>query len=336
MREGPVVTAGRGWDGRFMPRRPGPPSSAQRNALPLPAVHLAREYSAATVKQRLRTGEWLRVRPGAFVDAAPMAALTSLDRKRAWALAHAVAVHRTLTVPHALSHTSAALVHGLPLISLPTTTHITQAQRRSGTDARDLTRHRLPLPPEACEEHRGLRVTNLERTAVDCAMLLPADSGLVVVDAALHLGADPGALTGLLAQRSGRHGVPRARAVLELADAGAESAGESLLRFTVVRAGLPAPVTQLEVRTSAGTYWADLGWPEHRVLLEFDGLVKYRSTSGANDVVVREKLRQDALEAAGWRVLRVTYADLKAPRALIERVRLALGVGRTRRTAALG
>jgi len=91
------------------------------------------------------------------------------------------------------------------------------------------------------------------------------------------------------------------------------------------------PQTQIEVTTRLGTFWADLGWEEWRVLIEYDGRPKYRSV----DDLIREKRRHDALLEAGWRVLRVTTEDLRSPVALLARVErmLPAGVIRTPRTA---
>ena len=75
----------------------------------------------------------------------------------------------------------------------------------------------------------------------------------------------------LLDDMAGARGVRRARTVIELADDGAESPGETATRFVVLRAGLPVPRTQIEVTTRLGTFWADLGWEEWRVLVEYDG-----------------------------------------------------------------
>jgi hypothetical protein len=68
-----------------------------------------------------------------------------------------------------------------------------------------------------------------------------------------------------------------------------------------------------------------LAWAEARVALEFDGFVKYSGRLGAApEVLFAEKRRQDALEAAGWLIIRVTWADLTNLDATILRIRRAL------------
>jgi hypothetical protein len=81
--------------------------------------------------------------------------------------------------------------------------------------------------------------------------------------------------------------------------------------------GLPAPTTQFRVVDEAGVLVGitDLAWPEHGLLGEFDGKVKYGRLlspgEDPTDVVFREKRREDRLrEVTGYRVIRLTWADL--------------------------
>jgi len=169
-------------------------------------------------------------------------------------------------------------------------------------------------------------VTTLERTVVDCARTLAPDQALVIADSALRGGADPALVSTILEESAGRRGVRRAREVVGLADARAESAGESVLRWIVHAAGLPAPEIGLRVPTRRGDSWLDLAWPGHRVALEFDGAVKYSGGEYGDPTrrLFDEKLRQDALEEAGWLVLRVVWEDLLRPEVLAARIRSAL------------
>ncbi|MFT3834245.1 MAG: hypothetical protein QM711_13135 [Micropruina sp.] len=78
--------------------------------------------------------------------------------------------------------------------------------------------------------------------------------------------------------------------------------GESLSRVTLWRLGLPAPELQIEiaVRGHGKTKYANL----------------LRPGETAADVVMREKRREANLRAAGWRVVRWTYADVLNPERL--------------------
>lgn len=285
----------------------------------VPPVALARDFPADVVRRRVRHGEWRRVTRGAYVAPRrpePGAAPDGGPRgARQLALARALGVHLRLTGDHVFSRETAALAWGLPLWRAPSLTHVL-VPYRAGT-GRDpaVARHYVdPLP--SVDVRVGLPVTSLARTVVDCAATLFPGEGLVVVDAALRLGVTRAALDDAVDDLGRARGVRRARAVVALADPGAESPGESMARYVVLRDGLAVPETQIRVPTRLGVFRSDLGWPAWRLLLEYDGRDKYR---GDADAFAREKRRHDALVEAGYRVLRVTKEDL-AGRGLTLRV----------------
>mgnify|MGYP001671329974 CR=1 FL=1 len=107
-------------------------------------------------------------------------------------------------------------------------------------------------------------------------------------------------------------GGPRARQAVRLADGRSESPGESMSRVRMWEHRLPKPELQVSVRVGSELYILDFYWPDHGVAGEFDGRVKYRSASfgqDPEDVVWREKLREDALRASGLTVARWTWAQ---------------------------
>ncbi|WP_098458097.1 hypothetical protein [Flavimobilis soli] len=222
--------------------------------------------------------------------------------------------------PHAcFSHTTAALLWDLPTWGTSSRIHVTSRSRSSVRRGAPVARHVALVPDDERTEIRGLPATTLARTVADCAMTSSPAEGLVIADAALRSGADPAEVAALLTRRSGRRGVRLAREILACADVGAESPGESLTRLILLAAGFPRPTTQLEVRTHLGTFRADMGWEEWRLLIEYDGRSKY---AGAElETFMREKRRADALVEAGWRLLRVTKEDLRDPDVLVTRVR---------------
>ncbi|RXR25286.1 hypothetical protein EQW78_13645 [Oerskovia turbata] len=264
-----------------------------------------------------------KVRRGAYRWRAPddPAPGHTLDQIRA--VAQIEAVSRQLRSPFVLCQESAALVWDLPLWRVPARVHVVQ-QHRPGTPrpGTDLVRHLTALAPTDTARRRGHVVTSLARTVVDCARTLPALDALVVVDAALRRGVLPERLRDVLDQVGDGRGTARARVLVGLGSRGAESPGESAVRFHLLRRGLPVPTTQIPVTTRLGTFRADLGWPQWRVLVEFDGFVKY-STLAQGDpakVLFEEKRRQEGIEEEGWRVLRVTARDLKDGAELVQRV----------------
>lgn len=243
-------------------------------------------------------------------------------------LGRIAAVHQQVRVPHWFSHESAAVMWGCATYRLADEVHLLQEGRPSRRGRDPVIRHHGHVPVGERAAAHGLPVTTPERTLLDCAAALPTDRALVIADSALRQGADPAVVERMLAARTGRRGCARARLVLDLADARAESPGETLVRLALHENGVPAPEPQVEVDTRRGRFRLDLGWRARRVSVEFDGFVKYSGELGstAAAAVFAEKMRQDALEDAGWRVLRVTWDDLATPAALASRVTRALAL----------
>lgn len=283
------------------------------------AVVLARTRPAADVRRAVRDGELVRLRRGAY-GATPPAESPGESAHRA-AVQRLIAVAAQITLPFHFCGESAALVWDLPVVGLSGRTHILQATRPSARNDPALARHvgELPLSHRATVD--GLPVTSLARTVVDCARAMRPGPALVVVDAAIRRGVDPDALAAVVRTAAGGRGVVSARRVIEHADGGAESPGESLTRWALLEGGLPRPVTQVPVATRLARFVVDLGWPERRVGVEFDGQVKYTGVYGssASEAVFAEKRRQDALEEEGWRLLRVTWTDLRRPEVVAAR-----------------
>jgi hypothetical protein len=296
-------------------RRPGSTHRPPLTAVDLPPVELARDHPG-TPRAGVRSGDLVAVRRGAFVRI-PDLPMDPYERDRVVHLARLVATSRQLGPGVVLSHTSAALLWGLPRVggSAP---HVTQATRPSGCVARDVVRHVHRLTNAEITHVAGLRTTTLRRTALDCATACRGTDAVVLLDAALRAGATREGLEDALAGWRGRRGVRQARELLELADDGAESAGESLARAAVLAIGLPRPETQVEVSTAEGTVWGDLGWEEWHLLLEYDGTGKYRG--GGHEALLREKRREDLIRECGWRVVRLGAADLRDPHRMLARL----------------
>lgn len=240
-----------------------------------------------------------------------------------------------LTTPFWFSHVNAALLWGCWTWRLAAEVHVTQLGHpkvRSGD--RVLRRHWTDLPVRDRCALDGLPVTGLERTVVDCLRVLRESQGIVIADSALRIGARTEVLETILEESAGKRGVVRARRVLAAADVRSESPGESLVRWFAVDAGLPALDLAVPVATWLGAFWLDLGWPDLRIGIEFDGAVKYSGGryGEPGERLLAEKRRQDALAEAGWTIIRVTWADLSDPERLVARLRAARERARARRT----
>lgn len=256
--------------------------------------------------------------------------VASTDRRAAEMLDLVAAIASRSPEQQWFCYEAAAVVWGCDTVSLGVHVDINQrfAQHR-GADRR-IRRHHSVIPPDQLAEVDGIPVTTLARTVVDCARSLPGRRALVIADSAVRQGVMVADLTATLESLRGRRGVRPARDLLTLVDGGSESPGETLTRWALIDQGLPVPSTQVQVPTAMGLRYADIGWPELRVLVEFDGRLKYSDpfTSDPVDGVVAEKRRQEAMEDAGWLVVRVMWEDLRDPVRLAARVRAAFARAR--------
>jgi hypothetical protein len=132
---------------------------------------------------------------------------------------------------------------------------------------------------------------------------------------------DPAQLTQLLFSSGGRRwGRRRVRRAFELVDGRSESPPESWVRVACALAGLPAPVPQYDV-VHEGCWLArgDLAWPDAKLLVEYEGAYHFDGVQ-----IRKDDERYRRLLAAGWRVIRLSAADLRNMADVVERIRVAL------------
>lgn len=259
----------------------------------------------------------VKVRHGAYLHADVWAALDEVGR-------HAVltrAALRTLAGKVAASHHSACALHGMDLWDVELgVAHVTRVDGGAGRTEGDVVHHEGLLLDDEVQQLGSLDVVRPARAALESALLSGIERGLVTVSSGLHrqlFEAEELAAQQLLMQSwpESRH----LQVVARLADGRVESVGESRCLFLFWSGGLPMPELQFEVRDGhrlVGT--VDFAWPEHRLLVEFDGRVKYgrylRPDEDPGDAVFREKRREDYLRrVTGWRVIRLTWSDLADP-----------------------
>lgn len=154
-----------------------------------------------------------------------------------------------------------------------------------------------------------LTVTTPERTALDLARHVPRVRALASLDAlAAATGVRPDAVLDLAERHRGARGVQRARALLPLVDAGAQSPRESWLRLLVIDAGLPRPTTQIPISDGFLTSFIDLGWEDLKIGMEYDG--DQHATDRRQ--FVKDIGRHDLFAAKGWLMVRVVKEHSRA------------------------
>ena len=180
--------------------------------------------------------------------------------------------------------------------------------------------HRTELGLDDVRTTEDVPLSSPQRTAWDLAALESLPTAVAALDAMVRGGRlTVPELVALADRGSGRWGVSRVRRAVPLVDPRAESPPESRVRVALVLAGL-APHPQFEVRHGGHLVArVDLGWPEARLALEYEGEHHFTGTQIASD---DERIRR--LRAVGWQVIRISAADLRELDSVVRRVREAL------------
>ena len=194
------------------------------------------------------------------------------------------------------------------------------------TGPRGVRVHRTDVrPDEVWSPEDGPRLTRAPRTAWEIATLEPTLTAVALLDGMLRdgRGRNGFAESDLVAEferRRGRWGSRRAHALLPLVDGRAMSPPESKVRVACHLAGLPHPVPQFDV-VAGGVFLGqvDLAWPEAKLVVEYEGAYHFEGVK-----IVEDDARYAALLGAGWRVIRLSSADLADLEAVVSRIRAAL------------
>ena len=226
---------------------------------------------------------------------------------------------------YAASHLSAVVLHGLPVLRSDVG-RIHLCTVGSGKPRSD---HQVqvhsPLPPSLVVDLYSIQVVTAAVAVVQTAAVSGVRAGVVAADAALRRGLTREDLaTALAAARLGR-GRRAATRVVDLADGRSESPGESWARLVMAEIGLPTPELQalIEDETGAVVARVDFLFRRERVVVEFDGAVKYGGAQG-RAALVAEKRREDAIRRLGYVVVRLTWADLRSPERVRALIRAAM------------
>ncbi len=242
----------------------------------------------------------------------------------------AIAVVLTHGDDVALSHTSAAAVHGLRLHEPDLRrVHVTHLGYGEGGVTHDVAYHRGRVGDGELHRVDGVLVVGPVRAALEAATLHTVEPGLVLLDSVIDLGL--GTVEDVWQRFHATENWPRTRVlqiVVRLVREGAGSVGETRIRYLCWSQRLPEPQLQFAVRAADGTLAAlcDFAWPEHRLLGEFDGRVKYgrllKKGQSASDAVFAEKRREDLVrEITDWSMIRFVWHDCAVPQVTADRIR---------------
>ncbi len=216
---------------------------------------------------------------------------------------------------HFFSHLTAAELYGLPLPRARPrngTLHVTSlaphpVMRRAG-----VTGHQLAIPDDGITTIAGLRVAEPREMWRQLGSLLTVDDLVVLGDALVQRREPLCTLDDLLlatATGGGRPGRPRLVKALRWVRPGVDSPMESRLRLFIRDAGLPEPQVNGTILDAFGEFVAlgDLVYPEHRVVVEYDG-GHHRTIE---DQYHRDIDREYAIRATGWELVRLNKTHLR-------------------------
>ncbi|WP_385907858.1 DUF559 domain-containing protein [Terrabacter sp. GCM10028922] len=170
---------------------------------------------------------------------------------------------------------------------------------------------------------RGLVVTTPVQTFLDLAPHLGLVDLVVLGDSLVkRKRLTPGHLVVAATAHRGA-GARLARRAAGLVRDEVDSAMESRLRLLLVLAGLPEPVVNHRIHWADGQvrYRFDLSYPDHRLVIEYDGWQHVESQQQWTGDVDR----REWLDTNGWRIVVVIARDLhRRPARTLHRIRAAM------------
>lgn len=272
-----------------------------------------------------RHREVLRVGRGALVTGEAFRAADERGKHVLRARALALTVPRTW----ALSHHSAAALLDLPLRqSVPERVMWVRPGPGQFRRQASYTVHR-GYPGQAPSQVNGLRVVGAGHALLGVAAHQDFESLIMAADAALHRSmVTPDELHQIAKDCAGWPGVTALRRAIPMLDALCESPGESLTRIVLRLLGFEAR-SQVSIRVGERIYRVDFLIEGTRVVVEFDGAVKYDGAAG-KAALTAEKQREDAIRAQGYEFVRLTWAILDRPAVVKQMVQQALDRQRAR------
>ncbi len=289
-------------------------------------------YDDKTIARLVRSGDWHRLRHGAYCPGEVWATSNAAERR----LLLTRAGYRSARAHVVVSHSSAVDLLGVPVWDLPDTVHLTRTDGRAGRRGAGKVPHRGLVTAGDVTRRDGLWTVNGTRAALDCTLITDIEHSVVIVNGLLHARET--------SKRLLRHRLETMNQwpdslhtglVIALADKRCESAGESRTMHLCWEQHLPRPKPQFEVADRSGQVVArvDFAWPGLGVFLEFDGKEKYlkyrRPGESVADVVLREKRREERVcELTGWRCIRIVWADLYHPERTAARIRAVMAAAR--------
>jgi very-short-patch-repair endonuclease len=170
--------------------------------------------------------------------------------------------------------------------------------------------HESSLPVDEVTTRERIPVTTVSRTLLDLASVLNVrELERACNEAEIQPVADALSLRELIERHPHRPGVRNARSVLTDMQNGARVERSELeRRFRRFLHAVDLPRAQLNRPIEINGKWieCDCVWPAQRVIAELDGRAVHRTALAFE----QDRERDRELQAAGWRVIRITWKQL--------------------------
>ena len=229
----------------------------------------------------------------------------------------------------AASHRCAARLWGIRGAERWPVVEITVERGRSARSG-EAQVHSSTLLAEEVRRVRGIPVTHVARTLLDLSTLLPeVRLGIALDDCLQRRLITRSELSEFLNKqaRSRPPGLVRFRAVVATRateDGPVVSALQQEAARCLVRAGFTGFVQEYRITTANGVRYADIAWPDAKVIVEVDGYAEHGKRHSFDD----DRRRINELVAGGWIILHFTATTDEIEFA--EHVKTALHVRRRR------
>lgn len=272
--------------------------------------------SPERIDRLVRSGVWTAVRRGVYAETSYWSTLPELPDRR---LLLDRAASMRISVPHRLSHESAAYLLDLPILRpAKLISHVTRPGVVGSHLRHGVKHHRAPHTDDQVVEVDGLLCLDAVRAALDITREHGYEPGLVAADSALRAGATRVDLERAAAAMVSWPFKTVVDDVVASADPGADSPGDTLARVLVTELGYGVPEVQFGLTADGRTAWCDLRLGRH--VFEFDGRAKYQridewgyADRDPDDVLWEEKTRQDWVCGFKLGMSRIIWEDFWGP-----------------------
>ena len=273
--------------------RVGEIAGGQRNLITLDQL-AALGIGRNAIEHRLASGRWQRLHKGVYLIGPAPPTLSA----RAWAAVFSCGEGSVLS-----HRTAAALWRLLPAGD---ELHVSVAGRNPGV-RRGVVVHRvIELAADEITTSGDLPLTTPARTIWDLAATEPLrDVEAALAEARIHRLATDLQIKAVIQRAPTRPGAPTIRTLLEAEDDSGytRSRAERRLRDLIGEANLERPLFNQPVLG----FVVDAVWPKQRLIVEVDGYTYHHHRTAFE----RDRRRDQQLIAAGYRVIRITWIQLR-------------------------